>query len=278
MSALDDPVWYISRDNQRVGPFSAEQFARFETAGTLRPTDQVWQTGMPAWIAYSDYDASRNAEAALEGPDRPSPPTKADDRKCAICLFVRRGMRALTRTFITARYSVSKMRGVSTSSPAAGPSPVDAPVGAARRTARPTAQPRPASIHPSLVRAQEPLDLRPLDNRAVQQPAIGVMEDHTAQEDRSMPDVGSEGLTQSTPQLSSPTPRLASEVQAAVQIGLDLETFRAWVAAGRLPHALPDCGKYDMKAIHLALDRMSGIAPRVNGLNELVRGVTRHKS
>ena len=41
--------------------------------------------------------------------------------------------------------------------------------------------------------------------------------------------------------------------------------FRTWVAAGRLPHALPDCGKYDMKAIHLALDRVSGIVSRENG-------------
>ena len=45
-------TWYISRDNQRVGPFSADEFARFEKAGTLRPTDQVWQTGMDAWIEY----------------------------------------------------------------------------------------------------------------------------------------------------------------------------------------------------------------------------------
>ena len=263
MSALNDPVWYISRDNQRVGPFSAEQFARFETAGTLRPTDQVWQTGMAAWIEYSDYAATHNAEAALEGPDRPSSPTKSDDRKCAICLFVRRGMRALTRTLITARHSVSRIRSVSASSPAGDPSPVHAPDDAARGTGHPTAQPRPASIHPSLVRALQPLDLQPLDNGTLQRPANGVMEDHTAQEDRSKP-----GLARASPHLSSSTPRLVSEVQAAVQIGVDLTTFRAWVAAGRLPHALPDCGKYDMKAIHLALDRMSGIASRENRLEE----------
>ena len=56
MSALNDRTWYISRDNQRVGPFSADEFARIETAGGLRPTDQVWQTGMDAWI---DYRAPR---------------------------------------------------------------------------------------------------------------------------------------------------------------------------------------------------------------------------
>ena len=79
-----------------------------------------------------------------------------------------------------------------------------------------------------------------------------------------MPNVGPKVLP-ALPVLSSSTPRLVSEVEAAVQIGLHLATFRAWVAAGRLPHALPDCGKYDMKAIHLALDRISGIVSRENG-------------
>ena len=83
-----------------------------------------------------------------------------------------------------------------------------------------------------------------------------------------MPDVRTEDLAQASQRWSSLTPRLASEVQAAAHIGLDLATFRAWAAAGRLPHALPDCGKYDMKAMHLALDRMSGIASRENGLGE----------
>jgi len=92
------------------------------------------------------------------------------------------------------------------------------------------------------------------------------MGDHTNRDqDRSMPDDRTEDLAQASPRLSSSTPRLASEVQAAAHIGLDLATFRAWVAAGQLPRALPDCGKYDMKAIHLVLDRMSGIAAREIG-------------
>ena len=77
--------------------------------------------------------------------------------------------------------------------------------------------------------------------------------------------VRTEDLFQVLPRSPSSIPRLASEGQAAAQIGLDLATFRAWVAEGRLPHALPDCGKYDMKAIHLVLDRMSGIAAREIG-------------
>ena len=278
MSALNDPNWYISRDNQRVGPFSADEFARFEKAGTLRPTDQVWQTGMDAWIEYSDYEASRDVAPISAGP--PSSATKAETKKCVICLLVRRGLRALTRKFITTRHGVSrqlaKMRSVPAISSAADASLGHSSEGAAR--ARPSAEAHPTSIRPPLVGAHEP-GSPPLAYGAILRPLSGAMGDHTKQDqDRSRSDVRIEDVAQASPHLSSSTPRLASEVQAAAHIGLDLATFRAWVAAGRLPHALPDCGKYDMKAIHLALDRMSGIASRENGLHEVVRGVTRHKT
>jgi hypothetical protein len=264
VSALNDPTWYISRDNKRVGPFSADEFARFEKAGTLRATDQVWQTGMAAWIAYSDYEASRNAVSISAGPS--SSATKAETERCAICLLVRRGMRALRRTFITGRHGVSrqlaKMRSVPVTSSAADTSLGHPSDDAAR--AQPSAEAHPMSIRPPLVVAHEP-GSRPLANGPVLRPASVAMGDHTKQDqDRSILDDRTEDLAQASPRLSSSTPRLASEVQAAAHIGLDLATFRAWVAAGRLPHALPGCGKYDMKAIHLALDRMSGIASREN--------------
>ena len=270
MSALNDRTWYISRDNQRVGPFSADEFARIETAGGLRPTDQVWQTGMDAWIEYSDYAATRNAAPRSVGPERQVHPRTPTPKSVRSASLVRRGMRALTRTFITARHSVSrflaKMGSVSASSPTADTSTVHAPEGAASSPSQPSAHSHPTSIRPSLFWAQEP-SLRPLANGPVLRPASGTMGDHTKQDqDRSMPDDRTEGLAQASPHLSPSTPRLVGEVQAAVQIGLDLATFRAWVAAGRLPHALPDCGKYDMKAIHIALDQMSGIASRENRL------------
>src|SRR5262245_62721578 len=107
VSALDDPVWYILRDDQRLGPFSTDQFARFEEAGTLRPTDQIWQTGMDAWIEYNDYVASKS-KFRSEGPHQPSSSIKADDEKCAICLLMRRGIRALTTTLTTAFHGVSR--------------------------------------------------------------------------------------------------------------------------------------------------------------------------
>ena len=61
--------------------------------------------------------------------------------------------------------------------------------------------------------------------------------------------------------------RLASEQQAAEQVGLDLATFRAWIECGRLPKSLPDCGKFDLKAIDAALDRISGLGDAGNALD-----------
>jgi hypothetical protein len=58
--------------------------------------------------------------------------------------------------------------------------------------------------------------------------------------------------------------RLVLEKEAADAVGIDLATFRAWVACRRLPQDLPDCGKYDLKAIDLALDRMSGLLSSAN--------------
>jgi hypothetical protein len=81
---------------------------------------------------------------------------------------------------------------------------------------------------------------------------------HSSKDDRedSMPTVRTESATEPVRPL---LPRLVNEGQAAAAIGLELATFHAWVADGRLPRPLPDCGRYDLKAIHLALDRMSGI-------------------
>jgi hypothetical protein len=64
-----------------------------------------------------------------------------------------------------------------------------------------------------------------------------------------------------------PMARLATEQQAAEQVGLDLSTFRAWVECGRLPKPLSDCGKFDLKAIDAALDRISGLGNANNALD-----------
>ena len=61
--------------------------------------------------------------------------------------------------------------------------------------------------------------------------------------------------------------RLVAEKEAAEAIGLDEATFKSWVASGRLPKPIPDCGKYDLKAIDAALDRISGLGGPSNALD-----------
>ena len=61
--------------------------------------------------------------------------------------------------------------------------------------------------------------------------------------------------------------RLATKKEAADYIGLDLATFRSWVGCGRMPKPLPDCGKFDLKAIDAALDRISGLGSASNALD-----------
>ena len=60
--------------------------------------------------------------------------------------------------------------------------------------------------------------------------------------------------------------RLATVAQAAKKIGLEPSTFRYLADCGRLPGPKPELdGKVDMKAVHVALDRMSGLDAREGG-------------
>ena len=61
--------------------------------------------------------------------------------------------------------------------------------------------------------------------------------------------------------------RLLTEKEAAESIGLDVATFRNWVASGKLPKPIPDCGKFDLKALDAALDRLSGLGGPNNALD-----------
>jgi len=54
-------------------------------------------------------------------------------------------------------------------------------------------------------------------------------------------------------------PRLCTEKQASDELGLDLSVFRHWVRAGRLPPPLEGTDRFDLKACHAALDRLSGL-------------------
>jgi predicted site-specific integrase-resolvase len=61
--------------------------------------------------------------------------------------------------------------------------------------------------------------------------------------------------------------RLVSDKEAAKEIGIPLATFKAWVEMGRLPKPLPDCGKFDLKAIDQAIDKISGLGGATNALD-----------
>ena len=61
--------------------------------------------------------------------------------------------------------------------------------------------------------------------------------------------------------------RLGSEKEAADYVGLEVATFRVWFSSGRLPQPIADCGKYDLKAIDLAIDGISGIGGATNALD-----------
>lgn len=57
------------------------------------------------------------------------------------------------------------------------------------------------------------------------------------------------------------TPRLLSRAEAAAYCSLSAAGFDNWIAAGRLPPAIPGTHRWDRKAIDAALDKISKLAP-----------------
>jgi hypothetical protein len=53
--------------------------------------------------------------------------------------------------------------------------------------------------------------------------------------------------------------RLITKAQAAKYCGTSAATFAKWVLAGILPSTVSITGKYDMRALNAALDKLSGI-------------------
>jgi hypothetical protein len=56
-------------------------------------------------------------------------------------------------------------------------------------------------------------------------------------------------------------PRLVTRANAASYCSVTPATFAKWVIAGILPSTVSVTGKYDMRALDLALDKLSGIKP-----------------
>jgi hypothetical protein len=60
-------------------------------------------------------------------------------------------------------------------------------------------------------------------------------------------------------QIASPNPRLVDRREAASYCSLRPRTFSAWVRKGRLPPPIEGTNRWDLKALDLALDSLSGI-------------------
>ena len=54
--------------------------------------------------------------------------------------------------------------------------------------------------------------------------------------------------------------RIQTREEAAEELGLKLSTFDVWVRKGILPAPIPKTKRWDMKAIHAKLDKVSGLA------------------
>lgn len=54
-------------------------------------------------------------------------------------------------------------------------------------------------------------------------------------------------------------PRLVSRQQAADYCNLSPSSFSNWVRSGKLPHPLHGTTRWDLKAIDVALDKLSGL-------------------
>jgi predicted DNA-binding transcriptional regulator AlpA len=55
-------------------------------------------------------------------------------------------------------------------------------------------------------------------------------------------------------------PRLLTRAQAAAYCGLSVNGFSEWVKTGKLPGPIPGTARWDLKAIDIALDSLSGIS------------------
>lgn len=62
-------------------------------------------------------------------------------------------------------------------------------------------------------------------------------------------------------------PRFVQEDAAARILGLPISNFRHWVKIGRLPGPVADVQLYDLNALHIACDRISGIGAPQNALD-----------
>lgn len=66
------------------------------------------------------------------------------------------------------------------------------------------------------------------------------------------------------------TPRLITKAQAAEYLGLSTSAFDNWVAAFRLPRAIPGTRRWDKNAIDAMLDDISGLSANDNDNDDVL--------
>ena len=65
MSDANEVAWYISREGERFGPFTAGDFAEFEATSQIKATDHIWYTGLDDWLEYSEYRRIAEGSSAV---------------------------------------------------------------------------------------------------------------------------------------------------------------------------------------------------------------------
>ncbi len=73
---------HVDRGGERFGPYNLEDVNAYLTNGTLLPTDQAWQDGMPDWVPITQIPGV-TAPGGAAAP--PPPPTPAAGAACPQC-------------------------------------------------------------------------------------------------------------------------------------------------------------------------------------------------
>jgi hypothetical protein len=70
--------WYYSKDDQQLGPVSAEKLNELAVSGDVAPSTLVWKDGMPDWIPASEVKGLLPEVASKPKPP-PLPSAKSDE-------------------------------------------------------------------------------------------------------------------------------------------------------------------------------------------------------
>jgi hypothetical protein len=73
---------HVDRGGERYGPYSIEDVNAHLANGTLLPTDQAWQDGMPNWVPITQIPGVTTPGGAAALPPSPAP---ADGSACPHC-------------------------------------------------------------------------------------------------------------------------------------------------------------------------------------------------